>query len=243
MKRILLAGVSLAAFGLINGAQAADPGKGPCRYGGDPYKNYSCRDAYLGNDFFSRLVNYYKLEWGHESAPADPKAPPSRRDYWPPTPQTTPPMPFTEWPYGGTTAIGVTRPGSADSPLMAAISNTSVGQWMNDNHFQVYGWVNTGFNVSSNTTLPGGNAPIAYMYTPNTIQLDQAVVYLDRFPDTVQKDHIDWGLRLSAIYGENYRYTTAYGIASYQLLKKNNVNGYDFPMAYGELYFPQFADG
>jgi hypothetical protein len=57
------------------------------------------------------------------------------------------------------------------------------------------------------------------------------VLYLDRFPDTVQKDHIDWGMRLSAIYGENYRYTTSYGLASYQLLKYNAVNGYDFPDA------------
>ena len=40
MKRILLAGVSLAAFGLINGAHAADAsvkGWGACPYGGDPY--------------------------------------------------------------------------------------------------------------------------------------------------------------------------------------------------------------
>ncbi len=61
--------------------------------GGDPYKDYSCLDAYLGTDFFSRFINYYRLEWGHESAPADPKAPPSRRDGWPATPQSTPPMP------------------------------------------------------------------------------------------------------------------------------------------------------
>ena len=49
------------------------------------------------------------------------------------------------------------------------------------------------------------------------MQLDQAVIYIDRIPDTVQTDHIDWGFRVSAIYGENYRYTTSYGIASYQL--------------------------
>jgi hypothetical protein len=52
MKRILLAGVSLAAIGLINGANAADgypPAKASngCINGGDPYKNYSCLDAYL----------------------------------------------------------------------------------------------------------------------------------------------------------------------------------------------------
>ncbi len=209
----------------------------------DPYKNYACLDTYLGSSFFDRFINYYKLEWGQAGPPTDPNAPAGRRDGWPTTPQTTPPMPFTEWPYGGTTPIGVTRSGSVDSPFMTAISNTSVGEWMNDNGFQFYGWIDPGANVSSNTTRPGGNAPIAYAYTPNTVQLDQLVFYLDRFPDTVQTDHIDWGMRLSAIYGENYRYTTSYGLASYQLLKDNKVNGYDFPMIYGELYIPQIAEG
>jgi hypothetical protein len=96
MKKLLLAGVSLATIGMISGASAADaytPVKAnPCINGGDPYKNYSCLDPYLGLDFMTRLVSYYRLEWGHEVAPADPKAPPSRRDYWPTTPQSTPPM-------------------------------------------------------------------------------------------------------------------------------------------------------
>src|ERR1700730_17009143 len=151
MKRVLLAGVSLAAIGLSNVAQAADPGKGPCPYGGDPYKNYNCLDSYLGTDFLSRFINYYRLEWGHEAAPPDRKAPSSRRAECPATPQSTPPMPFTEWPYGGSTSIGVTRPSSIDSPLMNALGNTPAGQWMNDSHIQVYGWINAGGNLSSNT--------------------------------------------------------------------------------------------
>lgn len=209
----------------------------------DPYKDYGCLDTYLGDDVPSRFVNYYKLEMGQASGPSDPSAPASRRADWPATPQTTPPMPFTEWPYGGTTSIGVTRPSSADSPFMVAIANTDPGRWLQDNNIQIYGWVNVGGNVSSNTTRPGGNAPIAYAYTPNTVELDQAVIYAERLPDTVQTDHVDWGFRLSAIYGENYRYTTSYGLASYQLLKKNSVNGYDFPMVYGEVYVPQVAEG
>ncbi|HVJ52555.1 MAG TPA: outer membrane beta-barrel protein [Aliidongia sp.] len=209
----------------------------------DPYKNFACLDTYLGDDVATRFLNYYKLEWGQSSAPSDPNAPASRRDDWPATPETTPPMPFTEWPYGGTTSLGVTRPGSVDSPLMVATANTSIGHWLQDNNFQFYGWLDVGANLSSNTVRPGGNAPIAYAYTPNTVQLDQLVFYLDRFPDTVQTDHVDWGMRLSAIYGENYRYTTSYGLASYQLLKDNKVNGYDFPMLYGELYIPQVAHG
>ena len=249
MKRLLLAGVSLAAMGLINvnGAIAADaslPAKVPvgCRTVVDPYKNYACLDAYLGTTFMERLINYYRLEWGHEAPPADPKAPPGRRAEWPGTPQSTPPYPFTEWPYGGTTSLGVTRPSSVDSPLMTALSNTSAGQWMNDNHIQVYGWVDPSGNLSS-STVKGGNAPAAYSYNPNTVQLDQAVVYFERLPDTVQKDHVDWGFRIAPIYGENYRYTTAFGLWSSQLLNQNANNGWDMPMAYGEVFIPQVAQG
>ncbi len=122
-------------------------------------------------------------------------------------------MPFTEWPYGGSTNLGANRPSSVDSPLMVAIANTAVGQWMSDNHLQLYGWIEGGGNISTNH-VHGGNAPAGYSYRPNTLQLDQAVLYFERTPDTVQKDSIDWGFRISGIYGENYRYTTAYGLWS-----------------------------
>jgi hypothetical protein len=223
-------------------AASPAPARGPSS-NCDPYKNFDCLNDYLGTGFWERLINYYKLEWGQPTAPTDPNAPASRRADWPAAAQTTPPMPFTEWPYGGSTSLGVTRPNSVDSPLMTALANTSLGEWLNRNNFQFYGWINGGGNLSTSTTKPGGNAPAAYAYTPNTLEFDQFVLYLDRFPDTVQTDHIDWGMRLSLLYGENYRYTTSYGLASYQLLDENKVNGYDFPMYYGEIYIPWVADG
>ena len=97
--------------------------------------------------------------------------------------------------------------------------------------------------TSAATRVKGGNAPAAYDYNPNTVQLDQAVIYFERLPDTVQKDHVDWGFRVAPIYGENYRYTTAYGLFSSQLLNQNLNNGFDIPMAYGELFVPQVMDG
>jgi hypothetical protein len=234
----------MGAILLAQQAMAADPADAPASPPAcDPYKNYSCMDSSLGTGFWERLVNYYGLEWGQPAAPVDPKAPAPRRDYWPATPQTTPPMPFTEWPYGGTTNLGVNRTASIDSPLMTALADTGVGQWMNDYGLQLYGWIDGGGNISSSTLKPGGNAPAAYMYTPNTFTLDQFVLYFERTPDTVQKDKIDWGFRLSALYGENYRYTTSYGLDSWQLLARNRVNGYDFPMVYGELFIPQVAEG
>ena len=72
---------SLWLLSLACPARAADmPLKAPSKGACDPYKNYSCLDAYLGEDFWTRLINYYRLEWGKEGPPSDPKAPPSRRD-------------------------------------------------------------------------------------------------------------------------------------------------------------------
>jgi hypothetical protein len=206
----------------------------------DPYVDYKCLDAYLGDDPATRFVRYYELEWGHATAPADPHAAPGSRpdSVVPPTPQTIPPMPFTEWPYGGTQNIAKTLPNAADSPFMVAIANTQAGKWLSDNHIQIYGWVDPAGNISTNNVRPAGNLPISYDYTPNALQLDQAVLYIERVPDEVQNDHFDWGFRVSGIYGVDYRYTTAYGLFSNQLLKSNAVNGADMPMVYADLYFP-----
>ena len=246
MKSVVLAGVSAAALAASTAGWAADVTPAPSWLAATAYPAPYPKDwdKLIGDDPLTRFINYYFLESGHDGPPPDPSAPPSRRASWgSSSPQSTPPYPFTEWPYGGSTALGVTRPNSVDSPLMVAIANTELGKSMNAAHVQVYGWINGGGNISTNTVRPGGNWPSSYMYTPNTVQLDQAVIYIERLPDTVQKDHIDWGFRVSAIYGENYRYTTSYGLASYQLLGHNLVNGYDFPMVYGELYVPYVADG
>ena len=125
---VAMSALALTGSAITGAARAADAAPANCRTPDAPYKNYGCLDKYLGDGFFERLVNYYRLEWGHDGPPADPKAPPSRRAGWPDAPQTSPPMPFTEWPYGGSTNLGVTRPNAVDSPLMVALGNTELGQ-------------------------------------------------------------------------------------------------------------------
>jgi len=218
-------------------AAATPPPVAPAAKPDNPYDH-------LGDNPFVRFWRYQKLELGTDSAPVDPTVTPlsTLRPGWPTVPETTPPMPFMDWPYGGTTSLGDNRTASVDSPFMVAIANTGLGKALASSGIQAYGWVDVGGNISS-SKLSGGNAPAAYDYQPNTVQLDQAVLYVERTPDTVQTDHVDWGFRVSAIYGENYRYTTSYGLASYQLLDENKLNGYDFPMVYGEIYFPQVMQG
>ena len=89
---------------------------------------------------------------------------------------------------------------------------------------KLYGWVNGGFNVST-SDKHYGNAPAAYYIQPNSVQLDQAAFYIERDPDTVQADH--WEFRFTQLYGLDYRFTTAKGYFSQQLLVNNNKYGYD----------------
>ena len=210
----------------------------------DPYVDYKCLDQYLGDDFFTRLYRYYMLEMGHGIGPTDPNAPAGQRAAGQSIgasvlPQPTPPMPFTAWPYGGTQNIGATIPNAIDSPLMVAMGNTAFGKFLGDAHIQIYGWIDPAFNISSNTVKQAGNLPVSYDYTPNTVQLDQAVLYIERVPDEVQNDHFDWGFRVSAIYGVDERYTFGFGyFQPYQVTRNNFINGYDDPMMYVDLYWP-----
>jgi hypothetical protein len=234
-----------AAFaGLAVTASHGALADGSLKDGGcDPYKNYKCLDSYLGDGVLERFFNYQMLEIGHGTAPTDPNAPPTSRPGWPRTPATVPPMAYAEWPTGATTSIGVTRPNAVDSPLMVAIANTDAGKWMSDNHLQMYGWVNGGFNLSTNDRGKGANFPVAYTYSSNVASFNQGVLYIERVPDTVQTDHVDWGFRIAGLYGQDYRYTNAYGIGSYQFNGENKANGWDFPMVYGEVFIPKVLEG
>ena len=186
--------------------------------------------------FFHRLTRAYADDWKASSA-AGPE--PKYRGY--PAPVSAPPFPFSIWPYGGSVTIGY--PFTQAGPLMTAVWSGSHGDWWKRTGIQVYGWLNGGFN--SSTSKQGGYStyPEAYAERGNSVQLDQEVLYIERQPDTVQTDHLDWGFRISPLYGLDYRFTTAKGYWSHQLLQKNQENGFDVPMAYFDLYVPQVAQG
>ena len=59
----------------------------------------------------------------------------------------------------------------------------------------------------------------------------------------MQTDHIDIGFRSTILYGIDYRYMNAGGWTSYQLLKHNQLYGYDFTEQYVDIYFPCVAQG
>jgi hypothetical protein len=73
--------------------------------------------------------------------------------------------------------------------------------------------------------------------------LDQAILRFERQPDTVQTDHLDWGFRSTFLYGIDYRYMTAGGWFSDQLLNNNFLYGFDPTEQYFDLYVPWVAQG
>ena len=186
--------------------------------------------------FAGRLIDAYRDDW-KGTASSDP-APKFRGD---PAPVDGPPFPFSVWPYGGSPVLG--QPWTQAGPLMTAIWGGENGDAWKKSGIQIYGWLNAGANESTSKAPGYSNFPEAYAERGNTIELDQEVLYIERQPDTVQTDHIDWGFRIAALYGLDYRFTTAKGYFSNQLLGKNQENGFDLPMAYFDLYVPQVAQG
>ena len=123
-------------------------------------------------------------------------------------------------------------------PLTKALWDASPG--LKKAKIKVYGWLNPGFNLS---TSKNSNQPLSYAIVPNKIEMDQAVLRFERVPDTAQTDHVDWGFRFTTFYGIDYRWTTAQGIFSNQLLGRNSLYGADPVEAYGLVYFPHVAKG
>jgi Putative beta-barrel porin-2, OmpL-like. bbp2/Carboxypeptidase regulatory-like domain len=190
----------------------------------------------IDNGFFHRLGRAYVADWGGNGpGTAVPQA--TRRGT--PAPIFSPPYPAADWPIGGTPTIGV--PDGQTYPLMQAINQ-------NKGEFKIYGWIEVGANGSTNNQsnaskgIPA-NFPSAYDEFSNQIQMDQLALYLEKYPNTAQKDHFDWGYRVAGLYGVDYRFTTAKGMLSQQLLVKNAEYGFDPVMVYLDFYFPRVGKG
>ncbi|MBS1823563.1 MAG: outer membrane beta-barrel protein [Acidobacteria bacterium] len=173
------------------------------------------------NALWRRLGRFYRTDWN--AAPST-GAPPARRAL--DAPLDSPPFPSSDWSYGGAPTIGV--PDGNVYPLMAALKKEN-------SRTKLYGWVNVSMNGSTSGET---NYPITYGFVPNRLVLNQAMLTLERLPDTVQRKHFDWGFHLSGIFGTDYRYTTAKGYFSSQLLEHNRQYGFDPLWQSLDLYFP-----
>lgn len=177
-------------------------------------------------NFFSRLGQFYREDWSG-TAPSSP--PPARRGL--PSPLDSPPFPTADWSYGGSPIIG--EPDTNSYPLMSAINGAK-------SRTKLYGWVEPtlNFSTSSHTNAPQGNDTY-----PNRLELNQAILYAERLPDSVQRDHIDWGFHLTALYGTDYRLTTSKGYFSSQVFDDHNQYGFDPVLEYVDIYLPHIAQG
>jgi hypothetical protein len=175
----------------------------------------------LKGNFFQRLMQFYRQDWAGTN-PSSPAV--AKRGL--PAPIDSPPFPSSDWIYGGAPDLGA--PDGNTYPLMSALG-------LENSRTKVYGWVAASIDFS---TSGHNNFPVSYDIFPNKVQLNQAVIYIERLPDTVQNDHFDWGYHVTGFYGIDYRFTTAKGYFSQQLLSRNQQYGFDPVLEYLDLYFP-----
>jgi len=185
--------------------------------------------------FPERFLGAY-LEGISETAAPEAVGPePMRR--LPTAPFSSPPFPMSE--HVGP-AIGTPDSTPSNLPLMKALSDTDIGQVLRRSRVNIYGWIVPSFNASTSRNT---NIPLTYPIVPNSAQLSQAVLTVERGLDTAQTSHLDWGFRFTNLYGMDYRYTAAKGILGHQLLDRNQLYGYDPMEFYGQAYFPGVAEG
>ncbi len=154
-----------------------------------------------------------------------------------PSPWDSPPFPSAE--YQGYPLIGVPVD-TTRWPLMRAIQGTPACDLLDAERIRIYGWINVSGNLSN---CANSNMPASYWIVPNSVQMDQTVLRVERQVDTVQTDHVDWGFRSTLLYGTDYRYMTAGGWFSDQLLNHNLLYGWDPTEQYVDVYVPNVADG
>ncbi len=152
-------------------------------------------------------------------------------------PLKSPPFPSGEW--QGYPLVGL-PPADDVYPLMNAIYGGPNGDAIKESRVKVYGWFNASGNWSNSKN---SNTPDSYWIVPNSVQLDQIVFRIERLADTAQQDHIDVGFRSTLLYGIDYRYMTAGGWFSQQLLKYNNLYGADPTEQYIDIYIPGITQG
>jgi hypothetical protein len=153
----------------------------------------------------------------------------------PPAPFASPPFPFNE--HLGP-IVGIRD--EAVWPLTEALEKGPNGEFWKDSRLKVYGWADPSVTWG---TSRNSNIPMVYNIVPNKLELSQAILIFERQTDSNQTDDFDWGFKVTNLYGMDYRYTTAKGWFSDQLLKHNHLYGWDPLQLFLDIYVPGVAEG
>ena len=105
---------------------------------------------------------------------------------------------------------------------------------------KAYGWISPSVNGS---TSAHRNSPEVDDIYSNRFELSQAVLYVERLPNSVQREHVDVGYHLTALYGTDYRFTANKGYLGSQLIDHNYQYGFDPVLEYLDVYLPKVAMG
>jgi hypothetical protein len=247
--------VLLAACGIVGVASVAKADSSPATTNTPPT---SASGTVLGSkaneSFFGRIDEAYREQLG-TAAYTPPTPPPTNAPPTAPTrrghdsPFDSPPWFNGEWQIGGTECIG-SQNLTPDFPVMEALYQGPWGEAIAPSRIKFYGWVDTSGNISTSqkeginpANGQSANYPLIYDQRPDRLELNQAVVYIERTPDEFQTDHMDWGFRISNVYGLDYRYMISRGFMSAQLNTFNNYYGFDMPMLYFNIYVPNVFEG
>src|SRR6266478_5776843 len=196
----LFAYVVFLSCGLSAGQQADQ--------GIDPLLDGPKRSIPETKGFLARWAEFYRQDRAGATASL-----PAPRRLGLPSPLDSPPFPNADWSYGGSPVIG--EPDTNSYPLMTAINQAR-------SRTKIYGWVDPTLNFSASAHR---NDPEANDVYSNRFEMNQLILYAERLPESVQRDHVDWGYHLTALYGTDYRFTIATVTLNDQWLVQLGITG------------------
>ncbi len=127
--------------------------------------------------------------------------------------------------------------------LMQELQGTWLGNLLDDNRTQLYGWTSFSYTASSDRV---SNLPMVFNDRANAFLLQQFWTRLERAVVTSGTSEPTFGYRLDGLYGSDYRWTLMRGLLNNQLLNSQgnqNLYGFDPIEFYVNAYVPNLFQG
>jgi len=111
------------------------------------------------------------------------------------------------------------------------------GQWFDDHHLDVRGFIDTGAGLNPNESLNRFNGPVGYDDRSNELQLNQLYGTVERLTKIENDCGIDWGARVDLLYGTDNRYIRTIPGSQWDSgwNNGNRFYGLCMPQLYGDL--------
>jgi hypothetical protein len=133
--------------------------------------------------------------------------------------------------------IGIKPTDVSASLIQQGLSTNPLAQ---DSRLRFYAYANPSYNKSQAQL---DNSPLGFQIVANSLTLSGLSFTLEQALSFQDLDALEYGFKLTGLYGIDARFTMMDGIFSNQLYNRNALNPFDLPEANLQLFLPHIGQG